>query len=161
MKSPNLHVENLLSVLSAQGVEKQLARLPGVVRADVNCVSGSATVVYDETKVDLAAIKARIEECGHHCGGQLVPRHVCVPDDPPSAGAAAVAMHDHRAHAAEAKMEHAAHVGRMDHMAREMGHGLDMDMQGMVRPGQVKQGPNSTPMFADASRTLSIAFDVA
>lgn len=143
MKSTNLHVERLLSVLSARGVERQLARLPGVVRADVNRVSGCATVVYDETKIELAAIKARVEECGHHCGGELVPRHVCKPEAPPSDAAPAVVAHehaarDHAAHAHEppatsAQRAPASRGAHMEGMAHEMGHGAGMDMQAMVR----------------------------
>jgi Cu2+-exporting ATPase len=70
MKSTNLHVERLLSVLSARGIEKQLASLPGVLLGDVNRVSGCATVVYDETKIDVASVKARIaRRAGRHADG--------------------------------------------------------------------------------------------
>jgi len=133
MKSINLHVEQLLSVLSARGVEKQLARLPGVVRAEVNGVSGSTTIVYDDSKIDLPAIKARIDQCGHHCGGELVPRHVCEPEDPPAAAAAAAAVHDHAIPAVKTKTEKPAHAAHADGMAHEMGHGAGMDMQSMAR----------------------------
>ena len=61
MKTSIVEVGGLLSVLSAQGVEKQLARLPGVKRAEVNYVAGSATVVYDESVIDLKTIKAKDE----------------------------------------------------------------------------------------------------
>ena len=133
MKSINLHVGQLLSVLSARGVEKQLAQLPGVVRAEVNCVSGSATIDYDETKIGLSAIKARIDQCGHHCGGELVPRHVCKAEDPPADAAAAVAVHEHAISAVKTKTEKSAHAAHADGVAHEMGHGAGMDMQSMAR----------------------------
>jgi len=133
MKSINLHVAQLLSVLSVRGVEKQLAGLPGVVLAEVNCVSGSATIVYDESKVDLATIKARIDQCGHHCSGELVPRHVCKPEHPPADAAAAVAVHEHAIPAVKTKTEKPAHAAHADGMAHEMGHGAGMDMQSMAR----------------------------
>jgi P-type Cu2+ transporter len=86
MKTSVIEVGGMLSALSAHGVEKQLAKLRGVERAEVNYVSGSATVVYDETVIDLKAIKARVHECGYHCSGELLPKHLCKPEDPPSGG---------------------------------------------------------------------------
>jgi Cu2+-exporting ATPase len=141
MKTATIEVGGLLSSLSALGVQKQLASLPGVKKAEVNYVAGSATVTFDETVTDLKAIKAKVHECGYHCAGEQVPRHVCTPDDPPD-GALAVAVpaDEHRHHAGhaahgEAAMsgEHAAAAGKADAMAHEMGHGAGMDMQAMVR----------------------------
>ena len=83
MKTTVIEVAGLVSVLSARGVEKRLARLPGVRKAEVNYVAGSATVVYDEKRTDLKAIKAKVAECGYHCGGELVPKHVCETEDSP------------------------------------------------------------------------------
>ncbi len=132
MKTAIIEIGGLLSTLSARGVEKQLAKLQGVHKAEVNYVAGSATVVYDETAIDLKAIKARVHECGYHCAGEQMPKHVCVPEDPP---AAAVMPMPHAAHgeheAPEAHAEHAA-PGKTDAMAHEMGHGGSMDMQAMV-----------------------------
>ena len=91
MKTVTVDVGGLLSPLSVRGVEKHLARLPGVERADVNFAAGTATVVYDETRTTLAAIKAAVRACGYHCTGEQVPRHVCEPADPrghPNAAAA-------------------------------------------------------------------------
>lgn len=47
MKTGIIEVGGLLSTLSARGVEKQLSKLPGVTKVEVNYVAGSATVVYD------------------------------------------------------------------------------------------------------------------
>lgn len=71
MKTTIINVRDLLSPLSARGVEKQLTKVPGIKQVDVNCASGSATVRYDETLVDLSSIEAKVQECGHHCGGEL------------------------------------------------------------------------------------------
>ncbi len=133
MKTVTIEVGDLLSVLSALGVEKQLAMLPGVQRIEVNYVAGSATVVYDEIVTDLDTIKARVHECGYHCRGELLPRHVCVPEDPP---AAAVAPAVHAGHGHEGDTVHvvpAAPAGKTSAMAHEMGHGAGTDMQAMVR----------------------------
>jgi Cu2+-exporting ATPase len=86
MKTSVIEVGGMLSALSAHGVEKQLARLHGIERAEVNYVSGSATVVYDETAIDLKTIKAKVHECGYRCSGELVPKHLCKPEHPPSEG---------------------------------------------------------------------------
>lgn len=86
MKTVTIEVSGMLSALSARGVEKQLAKLPGVHRAGVNYVAGSATVVFDETVTDLKAIKARVHECGYHCTGEMLPKHMCASEDSPGNG---------------------------------------------------------------------------
>jgi Cu2+-exporting ATPase len=77
MKTSVIEVGGMLSVLSARGVEKQLMKLPGIERAEVNYVGGSATVIYDERVIGLEDIKTRIHECGYHCRGESLPKHVC------------------------------------------------------------------------------------
>ena len=156
MKTATLDVGGMLSMLDYQCVEKQLGRLRGVQRANASFASSSVTVEYDETVTNLALLKQRINECGFHCTGQVVPKHVCEPH------------HEHGHHAATApavrteasvstpagsttSMAHAGHAhaaaevvsasGRSDarpmpmshDMAHEMGHGAGMDMQDMVR----------------------------
>lgn len=86
METSVIEVGGMLSALSAHGVEKQLRKLRGVERADVNYVSGSATVVYDETVIDLKTIEAKVRECGYHCSGELVPQRLRKPEDPTSEG---------------------------------------------------------------------------
>jgi Cu2+-exporting ATPase len=141
-----IEVAGLFSALCALGVEKRLRTLAGVRRAQVNYASGSATVVYDETKIDLPTIKAQVRECGYACSGELTPKHVCEPEDPPGdVAAAAVALEGHARHRAE-RAHPAAHVPAphaepaqphaghaMDAMAHEMGHGAGMDMAAMAR----------------------------
>ncbi len=132
MSKSTIEVAGLLSASSAAGVEKQLMRLRGVRKAEVNYVAGSATVTYDENVIDLAAIKAQIHACGYHCRGEMVPKHICAPANPADGPTAAVAdhpaTHHHDTHAApEAQGDETAG------MAHEMGHGGGMDMQAMVR----------------------------
>ncbi|HKQ30679.1 MAG TPA: heavy metal translocating P-type ATPase [Burkholderiales bacterium] len=132
MKTVTVDVGGMLSPLSARGVERQLARLPGVHHADVNYIAGSATVMYDESVTDLTAIKARVHECGFHCGGEIAPKHVCALQGPPAR--AEHAKHAHPpAHDAEPAKHRPAAAVPADHMAHEMGHGEGMDMQDMVR----------------------------
>lgn len=47
-----------------KGVEAQLAKLPGVKSATVSFKEGTATVVYDDTKVTLDELKKTIEKSG-------------------------------------------------------------------------------------------------
>ncbi len=147
MKTSVIEVGGMLSVLSAHGVEKQLRKLRGVEFAEVNYVSDSAMVVYDETVIDLKTIKAKVHECGYHCSGELSPKHVCEPEDPPAQAAVLPAAshteHSGHAHPAPAPQKkgvapkdhakHGEHTGAKDEMAHEMGHGGSMDMQAMVR----------------------------
>ena len=78
MTTSTLDVGNLFSVLGAHGIEKQLKRVAGVGRVTVNAVSGATTVVFDPQKTSLAKIRAKIKECGFHCSGEAVPKHICV-----------------------------------------------------------------------------------
>jgi Cu2+-exporting ATPase len=79
MKTATLDVGGMLSMLDYQAVEKQLGRIPGVLRVTASIASSSATVEYDETVTSVAALKDRINDCGFHCTGQIVPKHVCEP----------------------------------------------------------------------------------
>ncbi len=144
MQTTVMDVRDLLSPLSAQGVEKQLARMPGIKQVDVNCVSGSARVVYDETVTGLNAIKAKVRECGHHCGGELVPRHLCEQEHPPGDAqvkadpakvtpVSATPPAQHHQHTGQAQTTQAAEHADSDSMGHEMGHAAGMDMQAMAR----------------------------
>ncbi len=143
MKTATIEISGLLSALSSLGVEKQLAKLPGIHKAEVNYVAGSATVAYDETIIDLKTIKHKVHECGYHCAGEQMPKHVCVPEDPPVATAGiAIPPMAHAGHGHEGRTAHAGHgmhaepaapTGKPEAMAHEMGHGAGMDMHAMAR----------------------------
>src|SRR6516165_1964292 len=130
MKTATLDVGGMLSLLDYQAVEKQLGWIPGVQRATASVASNSATVEYDETVTSVAALKAKINECGFHCTGQIMPKHVCEPRPLDEHG-----MHiGHTAHEPAAAPAAATAAVPMSHdMAHEMGHGAGMDMQAMVR----------------------------
>lgn len=110
MKTSTVEVGELVSSLSASGVQRQIAALPGVHHVAVNYVAGSATVHYDETKTSLEGIRRRIVECGYHCRGEMLPAHVCPPEGH-----------------AEAHSGHAGHEGHATHGARagHAAHGAD------------------------------------
>ena len=69
MKTSAVEVSELVSTMSAAGVQRQLDALAGVHHADVNYVAGSATVHDDEAKVTLEAIRQRMIDCGYQCRG--------------------------------------------------------------------------------------------
>ena len=60
-------------------VEAVLGRRPGVVAVEANPVAQTATVTYDPARTSVAELSGWIRDCGYHCRGQSVPRHVCDP----------------------------------------------------------------------------------
>jgi P-type Cu2+ transporter len=129
MKTVTIDVSGLISVLSALGVEKQLSKLPGVLKAEVNYVAGSATVTFDERNIDLATLENEVRQCGYHCTGEQLPRHICAPEDPRTLTRTVSAAPDHTRHESQV----AAAAKKADAMAHEMGHGADMDIHNMAR----------------------------
>jgi len=152
MKTSVIEVHAMLSVLSVDEAEKRIGDVPGVESVTVNYAAGSATVRYDETRLDVADIKAAVRQRAHElstpgpesavdgheghsttqgapvaAAATAVPKPV-VPMPPPDAGApAAPAGKGHEGHRApSAKPAMAAD------MAHEMGHG-GKDLPAMVR----------------------------
>ena len=76
MTTSTFEVGDLLSILGAHGIEKQLKQIAGVGRVSVNPVSGSTTVAFDPVKTSSPAIEAAIKECGYHCAGQALPKQI-------------------------------------------------------------------------------------
>jgi Cu2+-exporting ATPase len=60
-------------------VEAVLGRRPGVHSVEANPVAQTATVSYDPDRTSVAELTGWVRECGYHCQGQSVPRHVCDP----------------------------------------------------------------------------------
>ncbi|HEU4693443.1 MAG TPA: heavy metal translocating P-type ATPase [Vicinamibacterales bacterium] len=106
----------MLQVLDGELVARQLSGLPGVHSANVNYVSGSATLSFDAERTSLADIEELIRECGYHCGGEVLPAHVC-------------ATGTTSPHVGHAQPRRAAH----DETAHEMGHGAGVDAHAMAR----------------------------
>ena len=129
MKTSTIEVAELVSTLSAVGVERQLGTLVGVHHADVNYVAGSATVHYDESKVTLEAIRKRVSDCGYHCRGELLPTHVCNTADHQTGAEGQAGHGEHRAHAASG----GSPAQDKADMMHDMGHAPGMSMQDMAR----------------------------
>jgi Cu2+-exporting ATPase len=65
MKTSVIEVHDMLSVLSVLGVEKRIGEVPGVESVTVNYAAGSATVRYDETRLDIAGIRSAVRQSGY------------------------------------------------------------------------------------------------
>jgi copper chaperone CopZ len=65
MKTSVLEVHDMLSVLSVDDVEKRIGEVPGVDSVTVNFAAGSATVRYDETRLEVADIKSAVRQRGY------------------------------------------------------------------------------------------------
>ena len=65
MKTSVIEVHAMLSVWSVDEVEKRLGEVPGVESVTVNYAAGSATVRYDETRLEIADIRSAVRQSGY------------------------------------------------------------------------------------------------
>ncbi len=65
MKTSVLEVHDMLSVWSVDDVERRISEVPGVESVTVNFAAESATVRYDETRLDTADIKSAVRQSGY------------------------------------------------------------------------------------------------
>ena len=70
MKTSVMDVRDMLSVLSVAGIEERIGEVPGVESVTVNFAAGNATVRFDETRLDLAAIKSDVRQRGSDANAQ-------------------------------------------------------------------------------------------
>lgn len=68
MKTSVIEVHAMLSVLSVDEVEKRIGEVPGVGSVTVNYAAGSATVRYDETRLEIADIRSAVRQSGYESG---------------------------------------------------------------------------------------------
>ena len=73
MKTSVMEVQDMLSVLSVQGVEERIGKVPGVESVTVNYAAGSATVRYDETRLDLHDIRSDVRQRGFESDAVSAP----------------------------------------------------------------------------------------
>ena len=62
MKTSNINVHDMLSVWSVKEVEKHIGEVPGVESVTLKYASATATVRYDETRLDVADIKSAVRQ---------------------------------------------------------------------------------------------------
>ncbi|MEO7889390.1 MAG: heavy-metal-associated domain-containing protein [Vicinamibacterales bacterium] len=65
MKTSVIKVHDMLSVWSADEVEKRIGDVPGVESVTVNFAAESATVRYDETRLEVADIRSAVRQRGY------------------------------------------------------------------------------------------------
>ncbi len=152
MKETILQIDGWMSCLDARGIEKKLLTQRGVHRVEANFSSGTATVHYDEAQVALTDLQKFVGECGCDCAGESVPQHLVTPSDPSATMGMPMAHGGHAGHATLAPHasagvpvpaapvqkagEHAGHealTSEMSGMSHEMGHGVGLSMDAMVR----------------------------
>ena len=129
-----------LTVLSGSSGAAMLAflrRQPGVLHAEANTVTDTVTVRFDERAITPSEIQRLVEECGRHCGGEVVPRHLCA-EAPTAVAARPADKASEHVHHAMAHAEHPMPVpgvpaAEMAGMAHVMGHGAGLTMDEMVR----------------------------
>jgi len=83
MKTSVVEVHDMLSVWSVEEVEKRIGKVPGVESVTVNYAGGSATVRYDETRLEVADIKSAVRQSGYESAAPKAP-----PDAPVTTGVA-------------------------------------------------------------------------
>ena len=147
MREVVLEAGGLLRGSSAPALQTFLQRQPGVHHAEANYLNETVTVGFDEAVIAQAEVERLIKECGYHCRGEIVPRHLCASEPgvaadhrpatlkpSPNKGAAAHAEHAPSAHADHAALSRQSPAsGPAAQLAHEMGHGAGMDMEAMVR----------------------------
>jgi len=89
MKTSVIKVHDMLSVLSVLEVEERIGEVPGVESVTVNHAAGSATVRYDETRLEVADIKSLVRQRGYKSAGESEPEPVSEPGPEPAHGAGA------------------------------------------------------------------------
>ncbi len=132
-----MQVHDMLSVLSVLGVEKRIGEVPGVESVTVNYAAQSATVRYDETRLDIADIKSGVRKQGYE-SAQGPPAGAALKEATPAAAPEAAPANPRAGPGTPAN----AHVGHKPpagaapamsaDMAHEMGHG-GADLPAMVR----------------------------
>lgn len=73
MKTSVIEVRDMLSVLSVDGVEERIGKVPGVESVTLNYATGSATVRFDETRLDIADIKSAVRQDGYESESEPGP----------------------------------------------------------------------------------------
>ena len=81
MKTSVIKVQDMLSVLSIEDVEKRIGEVPGVESATVNFDAGSATVRYDETRLRAADIKPAVHQASYQSESKQEQDAALTPND--------------------------------------------------------------------------------
>ena len=83
MKTSVINVHDMLSVWSADEVEKRIGEVPGVESVTVNFAAESATARYDETRLEVADIKSAVRQRGYESAAPSAEPDTAAPTPPP------------------------------------------------------------------------------
>ena len=97
MKTSVIEVHDMLSVLSVDEVEKRIGEVPGVESVTVNFAAGSATVRYDETRLEIADIKSAVRQRGYESAAPATPAPATAKTAPVAHATAGAAQQDKKA----------------------------------------------------------------
>ncbi|MBF6246179.1 heavy metal translocating P-type ATPase [Nocardia elegans] len=78
-----------------QVATRVLQRRPGVLEATVNPAAQTATVSFDPSRTSVHDLREWLRDCGIHCSGRSVPRHICDPLAEPSGPSRPDGAHRH------------------------------------------------------------------
>ena len=126
-----LEASGMLRASELAVVEAAIGRRPGVIEVEANPVSQTATVTYDPDETSVEDLRRWVIECGFHCDGQSVPKHICDPmmeaaREAPAPTTSAPPHEDHASHPPGEEMR-----GSPDEVMGHGGHG-EMSMAAMV-----------------------------
>lgn len=65
MQNRTVRITGMSCAACSAGVTRAVAKLPGVEKADVNLLTESMQVAFDETRIDLSAIRQAVEDAGY------------------------------------------------------------------------------------------------
>ena len=71
MKTSVIEVHDMLSVWDVDETEKRIGEVPGVESVTVNFAAGSATVRFDETRLEAADIKSAVRQRGYESAAPI------------------------------------------------------------------------------------------
>ncbi|ABL79858.1 MULTISPECIES: heavy metal translocating P-type ATPase [unclassified Nocardioides] len=139
-----LEVSGVHWASSKSVAEAVLSRQPGVLSVEANPVAQTATVTYDPRRTDLVRLRDWVRECGYHCAGRSVPRHVCDPmaEPVPTEG-------------------HEGHEGHDGHRPEHDAMTHDATTQGGHAHGGHAHGGHAGMSMADMARDMRNRFLVA
>ncbi len=132
--------------------EAVLARRDGVLAVEANPVAQTATLTYDPSRTSVGELAGWVRDCGYHCAGQSVPRHLCDPLAEPQ-------HHGHVQPGHEAG-QHASHgSGEATEMAEHTGH--DAGAPAMSPHDAMGHGGHGSMSMADMVADMRRRFLVA
>jgi Cu2+-exporting ATPase len=180
MKTSVIEVHEVLPVLGVDEVEKRIGEVPGVESVTVNCAAGSATVRYDESRLEIADIKSAVRQSGRESGAPVATsagdghEGLTVPGAPPATltpaapvapvtlgAASAVTVQQDKAASAAAPSTPVAAAPKSISDGAAAGSASAAESAGDGREGHTAPGPPPTTPATAVPKTASVAPAIA